>query len=803
MSGRYMSYCLLNRCVITAALFFGAAMHTTACYGENIETGLFSLRDDLEQLRKTKTTNYELRTQHYKEDGLPKYTNRLIREDSPYLLQHAHNPVNWYAWGDEAFAEAKKANKPVFLSIGYSTCHWCHVMEVESFDNEAVAEMLNSSFVSIKVDREQRPDLDEIYMTAVQLFSGRGGWPMSSFLTPEGKPFYGGTYFPPEQFKLLLSRVNTAWSEQEENVRKDADRVAQQVDQYLSSSALGATLDNGVLSEWLRQALLHVDTVNGGFGPAPKFPNESELLFLLDQLKRSEIADPGLRQALSHTLDRMAQGGIYDQVGGGFHRYSTDDNWLVPHFEKMLYNQALLGRVYAESYFLTGNPFHRQIAQETFDYVLRDMTSPSGSFYSATDADSEGEEGTFFLWDKQELETLFNTEDYQFVESLYSVTAAGNFEGRNILFLPEIPKVYESATAESNTLKEWQARLRRIKHQLYVEREKRVHPFKDKKIIAAWNGMMIAGLAKAATFLDESRYVDAARRAADYLWQTHLSEGNDLYRVSLEGAVSIQGTQEDYAYFTEGLLALYDNTGEKIWLDRAQQLIDKMIIDFMDEKQGGFYLSSKETTGPLISKIKSTTDGAIPSGNSVALSALVSIAGKTESVQNQQVMATTLAFLSGGIKQQGIAHTYALRALSESLNGEMGPTITLANGHIRAEVDWLGASSRRFRLRLVMDEGWHINADKISQEDLIPTSVALLGDSRSRDNLEMVYPESNRVSVSFIEEDLSLFEGAVMLKGQLLDDVAQPVKLKLVLQACNEDRCLPPEERTLVLRALL
>ncbi|MBL4819129.1 MAG: thioredoxin domain-containing protein [Deltaproteobacteria bacterium] len=521
-------------------------------------------------------------------------------------------------------------------------------------------------------------------------------------------------------------------------------------------------------------------------------------------MQRNEPVDLKLQQAIIHTLDRMAQGGIYDQIAGGFHRYSTDHEWLVPHFEKMLYNQALLGRVYAQSYFLTANNFHQQIARETFDYVLRDMKAPSGGFYSATDADSEGAEGTFFLWQQQQLKELLSVDDYQFVVALYDITASGNFEGRNILYLPEIPKIYRTGSAEFSDLKEWQDRLTRIKRRLYLAREKRIHPFKDKKIITAWNGMMITALAKAATFLNEPRYLSAAQQAADYLWKYHFEPRSGLSRISLGGNSSIQATQEDYAYFAEGLMALYDNSGEIIWLNKAQQLLDKMVEDFMDDTHGGFYLTSNKTKGPLISKIKSTHDGAIPSGNSVALSALVSIAGKTESLPNQQVLNKTLAFLSGKIKHQGVAHSYAMLAASESLNGEIGSKITLANGHIRASVVWLDHSSQHFAVTLTIDKGWHINADKIPQKDLFPTNLVLYGDDSNQSRIKVNYPSANSHSVSFFEQDLLLFSGTVVINGQLikqqlLGEITQPLKLKLGLQACQDDRCLAPEERILIL----
>ncbi len=372
----------------------------------------------------------------------------------------------------------------------------------------------NKHFISIKVDREQRPDLDEIYMTAVQMIVGHGGWPMSSFLTPEGKPFYGGTYYPPEQFKALLKKVSSVWGDEEAVLREDADIFSEQVSEYMSSSAQAAELDVQIISQWINRLLSRYDTVNGGFSPAPKFPNESDLLLLLDQLKREQ--NPRLKQALNHTLNRMAQGGMYDQVGGGFHRYSTDSKWLVPHFEKMLYNQALLGRVYTESYFLTGDQYHRQIAVETFDYVLRDMAGKSGGFFSATDADSEDEEGKFFLWDKSQLQNILNKEDYQLIESLYDITEEGNFEERNLLYMPEVPQEYLDAND-----KQWLARLKSINRQLYLAREKRIHPLKDEKIITAWNAMMITSLAKGAVVLENAQHLDSAKKAAEFLWGTH------------------------------------------------------------------------------------------------------------------------------------------------------------------------------------------------------------------------------------------------------------------------------------------
>lgn len=758
---------------------------------------------DLQLTRLMKASTYEVRTRYMDSNGQPKYINRLIREDSPYLLQHAHNPVNWFAWGDEAFEVAQRENKPVFLSIGYSTCHWCHVMEEESFDDEGVAEILNRDFICIKVDREQRPDLDEIYMTAVQMFAGRGGWPMSSFLTPQGEPFYGGTYFPQAQFKALLSQVNQAWTTQESAVREDAARVARQVDEYMSSALQAARVDQAVLGRWRDHILASYDEHSGGFSAAPKFPNETYLLLLLDQLKRSHPLEPKLHQALRHTLDRMAQGGIYDQVGGGFHRYSTDAEWLVPHFEKMLYNQALLGRVYTESVFLTGSPFHRQIAKEIFDYVLRDMLAKSGGFFSATDADSEGEEGKFFLWDQAELQKVLTSDEYALVASLYSVSAGGNFEGRNLFHLNEVPKQYWADDAAL-----WLGRLAKIKQKLYRVREKRIHPLRDEKIITAWNGMMITALVKGEEVLGDARYLAAAKVAAEFLWQHHFDKAGHLSRVSLNGAVSIEGTQEDYAYFAEALLALYRGTADAVWLTRAQRVVDEMIARFMDAENGGFYLSAKQVSGPLISRIKSTRDGAIPSGNSVALAVLVRLVNETEVLGNKRALKTTLAFLSGGLMQQGSSQSYALRALSDSLAGEVDSTISLAGGHVHGSIVWVGGGENKdaskesaFEIRLRIDAGWHINADKVAEKNLIPTRVDWPAGRQQAEGLRLIvaYPDAQLQTLGFQQQPLSLLTGDVVVKGRIRGAYELPLTLGLTLQACDDEHCLPPETRELIL----
>ncbi len=764
------------------------------------------LQQQLAHIQSEKIGSYTVRTEHLNKDGSPKYTNRLIREDSPYLLQHAHNPVNWYPWGEAAFALAKRENKPVFLSIGYSTCHWCHVMEVESFDDESIAAFLNKHFVSIKVDREQRPDLDNIYMTGVQIFIGRGGWPMSNFLTPDGKPFYGGTYFPPQQFIQLLSRVSSVWQQDEQKLRDDADKVTKQIALYTARSTQAATLDQSVIDSSVKEIYNRWDKIYGGFSPAPKFPNETLLLLLLDQLRRHD--DPATLEALEHTLHQMAQGGIYDQVAGGFHRYSTDTHWLVPHFEKMLYNQALLGRVYAEAYQLTGNLFYKRICQEILDYVLRDMRGPQGGFYSATDADnSEGEEGVFFLWHVEELRHALNKEDAELAIKLYGVTETGNFEKRNILFLANSLEQY--AQQEPLDYQQLLGRLLKIKQQLYHAREKREHPLRDEKIISAWNAMMITTLARSAKLINEPQYLPPAIDAANYLWREHVDPKDyKLWRVSLNGKPSINATQEDYAYFAEALISLFDVTGDHRWLQHSRKMTDKMIKDYSDSNAGGFFSSGEDDNGPLIARIKDSADGAIPSGNSVALHVLVQLSQRTGELNYQQFAEAAMAGFSGQIKQQATGYTYMLTAVTNYLQGESRQKQFLADGNVSAEFSLKpsklksnGEQQLTFVLDLNIKKGWHINADKPLQKQLIATSVEL-ADKSPWQMTTIEFPPAQALALSFQKEPLLLYQGQVQISGSLTAQARHSlIRFSLQLQACDEQHCLTPEKRAFIVAA--
>ncbi|HZH29287.1 MAG TPA: thioredoxin domain-containing protein [Pyrinomonadaceae bacterium] len=592
-----------------------------------------------------------------------KHTNRLQNETSPYLLQHAHNPVEWYPWGEEALARARAENKPILLSIGYSACHWCHVMERESFENEEIAALMNENFINIKVDREERPDLDQIYMNAVQLMLGHGGWPLTVFLTPELVPFYGGTYFPPEdRFRLPgFPRVVTGVAEA---YRSRPDEIAETTTSFLNelrrmnvAHESDAPLDTQLLDA-ARSALVRTyDQRHGGFGGAPKFPASMILEFLLRRHARTGDAE-ALRM-VTHTCRKMAEGGLYDQLGGGFHRYSTDAHWLVPHFEKMLYDNALLSRLYLHAYQVTGDQFLRRIAEETFDYVVREMTDANGAFYSTQDADSEGVEGKFFVWTVEEIDELLGAEDGRIVSAYYGASAGGNFEEKNIL---NVPRPAETVAAELNLTPERLLEIvERSKPVLFAAREKRIKPGRDEKAIAAWNGMMLTSFAEASSVLERADYRLVAERNAEFMLDTLRREGA-LLHVYKDGQAKHHGYLDDYACVASGLLSLYEATGTIRWLRECLSLTVQMCEEFWDEAEGGFFYTS--TKGEqLIVRNKDFMDNATPSGNSVAAELLLRLALLTENQEYNRKAVTIFRLLRDQTARYPSAFGYLLGAL--------------------------------------------------------------------------------------------------------------------------------------------
>jgi uncharacterized protein YyaL (SSP411 family) len=616
---------------------------------------------------------YELSSRNGERMNKP--PNRLAGETSPYLLQHARNPVDWYPWGEEALNRARYENKPIFLSIGYSACHWCHVMERESFENDEIARLLNEHFVSIKVDREERPDIDETYMAAVQLMTGQGGWPLTIFLTPDLKPFLGGTYFPPEDrwgrpgLLTVLKAVVELYRKERDKIVEQAERLTQHLqDMHLVRSNVGL-LTQDVLQRAYLHSLQSFDREHGGFGGAPKFPHSMELSLLLRYWHRTK--DPDALQIVEFTLEQMARGGLYDQLGGGFHRYSVDAHWGIPHFEKMLYDNALLAWTYLEAYQVTQKSLYRRIVEETLEYVLREMTSPEGGFYASQDADSPDGEGAFFVWTPQEIKSALGEEDGTRACEYFGVTETGNFErGTSVLRLPYTLEEF-SAKAQLTVLK-LEVWLAHVKQTLFEARRQRAKPARDEKVLTAWNGLMISAFARAHQVLGHEKYLTVARDAARFCL-IHLKKDGTLRRSYKDGHAKLNAYLEDYAFLVTALLDLYEADFDLFWVREAKALSAVMVEQFWDESAGGFFFTSTDHE-KLPVRTKSSFDGAMPSGNSAAVLALLRLA---ELMGDQALRAKaeqTLRVFRDLMEQAPQGVSYMLSALDFYL----GPTTQMA-----------------------------------------------------------------------------------------------------------------------------
>jgi len=555
--------------------------------------------------------------------------NRLVNEQSPYLRQHAYNPVDWFPWGEEALKRARDENKPILLSIGYSACHWCHVMERESFENETIASLMNNNFVPIKVDREERPDLDQIYMDAVQMITGRGGWPLTMFLTPDAKPFFGGTYWPPEDrqgmpgFARILVAVANAYQSGAQEVAHNVKKLTEALGALAKYEPTEGDLQANLGIEAARSLAGAYDSVNGGIGGAPKFPNT--FVFSLFLRMFAGEGDESMGEIVRHTLKKMARGGIYDQIGGGFHRYSVDERWLVPHFEKMLYDNALLARIYADAGRALNEAEFLVISRQILDYVLREMTSPEGGFYSSQDADSEGVEGKFFIWSPREVEKILGPELVPIAERYFDITDEGNFEGENILHRTIEPD--DAARMFRRSEEKIQSDIATIRTKLLAAREMRVHPGRDEKVLVAWNAMMISAFAEGYRAHHEPRYLDAARRACDFI-MSKMWDGHTLLRSCKDGKARFNAYLEDYALLAGAMMDTYEASLQAHYLQRARMLVDIIIERFLDREKGGFFFTSDDHE-MLITRSKAAFDGSTPSGNSSAVMALLRMAEYT------------------------------------------------------------------------------------------------------------------------------------------------------------------------------
>ena len=562
--------------------------------------------------------------------------NRLAQETSPYLLLHAHNPVDWYPWGQDALDKASRENKLIFLSVGYSSCYWCHVMERESFTDEEISQFLNKHFVCIKVDREERPDVDNIYMTAVQMISGRGGWPMSMFLTPDAKPFFGGTYFPARDddrpgakgFLTIVRKMQQVWQDESQQVHQHADKLTEALKAHLERNKAPAQveLDQSLFDRVFQDLAAEADADFGGFGYSemqpdrPKFPEPPKLMFLIEMSRRSDHS--AARKLLENTLDRMAEGGIRDQWGGGFHRYSTDRQWLIPHFEKMLYDNGQLATVYAEAFELTDRPVYRQVVEEILAFVAREMTAPSGAYYAALDAETDGHEGRYYVWLLDEIQPVLEDSEWNLLAPVYGLDGPPNFEQR--YYVPRLAERLLDLSADEYRRRE--ATLEPVRQKLLAARNRRERPLTDIKIITSWNGLMIRGFADAGRILQNDSYLESAQAAADFLLANLLTPHGRLLRSYASGRAELAAYLDDYAFFVDGLIAIHRATGDRKWLDHAHQLTETQLDLFWDDQHAGFYFTADDHQS-LIARAKDPVDGVRPAGISVAASNLVYLAG--------------------------------------------------------------------------------------------------------------------------------------------------------------------------------
>ncbi|MCH7471819.1 DUF255 domain-containing protein [bacterium] len=761
--------------------------------------------------------------------------NRLIHEKSPYLLQHARNPVDWYPWGDEAFAAAKQQGKLVFLSVGYSTCHWCHVMERESFEKDEIGRVMNKHFISIKVDREERPDVDDVYMKATQLMTGGGGWPNSVWLTPEGKPIFAGTYFPPEDsygrpgFKTVLLSISEQWNTNRQRLEEFAGEVSTAMEensapQFEASGSLDRSL-LGKATDALRQSF---DERLGGFGGAPKFPPHGSLRLLFYEYR--ETKNDRLLEMATRTLDAMANGGIRDHVGGGFHRYATDDIWFLPHFEKMLYDNAQLSLAYVDAYLITGQENYRDVAVDAYEWVLREMQDSRGGFYSALDADSEGVEGKFYLFTEEEVAAILGAGEGAFFSKVYSFEEGGNYyeqatgekPGTNIVYLKK--PLEDVAKQEGVGLAELRQRLKKDREKILKERVKRVWPHLDDKVLVSWNGLMIGSLAYGGRHLNEPRYITAAERAADFIL-ANMREGGRLLRTYREGEAKLNAYLDDYTFLADGLLELYEATGESRWLDEAQALMEQCLEHHRDKLAGGFFYTSDDHE-ELLLRAKSPFDEAIPSANGMAARVLVRLGNITGDSRYSNLAEDSFSAFLGAMQEVPRATESLVLAAgmffdqatspgdgavlaSAPSSGGLKPDARLRRAPLTIEalasqLKLAPGAEFQVALRLSLDPGWHVNSHSPLQDYLVPTAVNLQQTAAA--TLGGVdYPPGQQISLAFSPEALSVYDGTTVIVADLsiADDApagAADLAFDVDAQVCDDRSCLAAETYTITIR---
>ncbi|SFV76069.1 Thymidylate kinase [hydrothermal vent metagenome] len=738
---------------------------------------------DLNEAYSNKGEDYQPRTQHLDKNGRAKFVNHLILSDSPYLLQHAHNPINWYSWSDEAFDKAKSENKMIFLSIGYATCHWCHVMEEESFDDLEVAALMNKHFIAIKVDREIQPDVDATFMNIAQLTSGSGGWPLNVFLTSDGRAFLTDTYITKDRLISVMPQLQHLWQNETGRITALTEQIDQMVKTVQSSqNNLRATaLDEEIFEQTTQAILSTFDEIQGGFGEAPKFPQESIQLFLIDEQKRNPSKDK--LTAITTTLDAMATGGFYDVIGGGFHRYSVDNAWMIPHFEKMLYNQAQLSLVYTRAYQLTQKPLYKRIAEQTLNYVLAELQDQHGGFTSATDADSEGEEGTFFVWSANELKSILTTKQFQLTSKWFDLSKHTEFEDKNVIRFYDVnqlqPSDYKAMDSLISTI--------------YKARSQRIPPLTDDKVLLSWNALLIHSFLEAGQAFNNPHYLKVGVDTAKYLFD-HFYQNEQLYRVSIDKGLSTSALFEDYAYFANALLAVFDQTHDSVWLGRAEQLVERMNEIFWDKQNFGFNMSAGKRNLNL--SIKQFYDDALPSANGIAYQVLVKLSQRTSNKDYLTQAQQLLGVVSSFIKKGPYSYTSFVQGLNNATNGEVSAVQYAYDGRIRIHTQKL--MNNQVLVDLSLDPIWHINSNQPLQDSLIATKVTN-ADTKNWTINNLTYPVGELAKLGFSKDKISIYKDKVKIKFDLINhsESYTPPTLELSLQACSDKVCLPPITVTL------
>jgi len=720
---------------------------------------------------------YEVRTAHLSENRAPKFTNHLINEDSPYLLQHAHNPINWYSWSGEAFEKAKLENKIIFLSIGYATCHWCHVMEDESFDNLAISSLMNGNFVAIKVDREVHPDVDATFMNISRLTTGVAGWPLNVFLTPDGNAFRTHTYIDKDELLSILPQVASLWENYPSQIVASANDNSNMVQQTRTTQNKLAKGEFGpsITQLAIKNIKDKFDVFDGGFGESTKFPQESLLLFLINEQFSNPSNDK--LEILTKSLDAMAQGGFYDVVAGGFHRYAIGGDWRIPHFEKMLYNQALLSKVYTRAYQLTKNPLYKRISTRTLDYVINVLKDKNGGFYSATDADSDGREGAYFIWSINELKSVLTKSEFITLSKWLDLSDNVYFDDKKIIRFSDDSKNHSRTSQPLDS----------ILYKLNSHRLLRPSPLTDNKILLSWNSLLVSALLEAGRTFDQPKYLMSGINTLNYLYST-LNSNNELKRMIINNKVSKLAIFEDYVYLTNALLDAYDQNYQPQWLSRAEKLVSQMNAYFLDKENFGYHMATQDNR--LSASIKQLRDNAILSPNGMAYQVLLRLynrTGKQEYVDHARQLINAYSYI---IKTNPESYTSFLQGFNYWKYGESGDVQYAYDGNIQIHSAYDNGS---ILIKIRLRPGWHINSHYPIQSGLIGTNITNLND----DNWDLhgiSFPKGNLKKLSFSNNKVLVYENQVIVSGKLTSKTNNPTKINLQLhiQACSDRVCMPP-----------